>query len=851
MSEPGLNPTSESGSDGSEELTLAQGQKPGAGQPPPDQAGPVASSPPRQTRDDDGDTDDADDDGEAEAAGKSMAARTLSGLGSVAQGAGSAAKQGVQLARRYPRASMASGLSAAILSGVMVLQPGKGTNDTTAAIPSTAAPSQTAPADPRAASTANEPAGKPDNSVPGPGPAAAGDDPPIVFEGQDAKAGTAVPEKSPPEPSPVVGAGEKAAPAPAGADPGADPPITGLAAAADHRPAPAPTEAIPLPPVGDPVKLTAGEGPAALPPLGTDPAPVVLGAGEKLADPAPAPAPPILELAAADTKPGTPPGPASAAIPAASALAGASAGAALSASAPAPAPVVGPDKGPKAQVPDPKASAPAPAPAPVSAPAPSPVVDHAPAPQAAPAPAPDVKAAGPGAGSLVKDTAGGTAKAAAIAGGVGLAAGAGAGAAVAALSKGNDSKGQVQAQGQGKEKDQARPAPAPSAPASTPSPAPSPVTAAAEPKPLDLHSAPAADLPTLHPTGDPGPNPIADTPQDQPKPSASVEEAAPGPRDELAKQGWVPIKHSAGETVHDVQRDLPGPDEEPSPSAARTGTTDPNAHADKDQSFDVQAPPGRAAAAGAAIAAGAGGRAIAAADDPALTRSSRSEGKLDTVLHKVEKNENFWTISRMYYNSGRYYKALWKANEDKVPEIDKLYRNTVIRIPPPEDLDAALILPPGTRSPNAAGEKLAANDADADHSTSGRSRPADGVPIRRSSRSDAELNLPVSDVATEEADGATRAARRSSRSTSSTRDDRDDDREPEIRPRDAVTRPIYKVRQYDTLRTIARDTLGDSRRASEILDLNRDLIDDPGQLIVGQILQLPEDARPARARARR
>ena len=57
---------------------------------------------------------------------------------------GSAAKQGVQLARRYPRASLASGLSAVILAGVMVLQPGKGKNDTTVAIPGAAAASQTA-----------------------------------------------------------------------------------------------------------------------------------------------------------------------------------------------------------------------------------------------------------------------------------------------------------------------------------------------------------------------------------------------------------------------------------------------------------------------------------------------------------------------------------------------------------------------------------------------------------------------------------------------------------------------------------------------------------------------------------
>jgi nucleoid-associated protein YgaU len=56
-------------------------------------------------------------------------------------------------------------------------------------------------------------------------------------------------------------------------------------------------------------------------------------------------------------------------------------------------------------------------------------------------------------------------------------------------------------------------------------------------------------------------------------------------------------------------------------------------------------------------------------------------------------------------------------------------------------------------------------------------------------------------------------------------------------------RPVYKIRKYDTLRSIARDMLGDSHRSSEILDLNRDLIDDPAHLIVGQILELPDDAR--------
>ncbi len=65
-----------------------------------------------------------------------------------------------------------------------------------------------------------------------------------------------------------------------------------------------------------------------------------------------------------------------------------------------------------------------------------------------------------------------------------------------------------------------------------------------------------------------------------------------------------------------------------------------------------------------------------------------------------------------------------------------------------------------------------------------------------------------------------------------------------------VSRPIYKVRRYDTLRSIARDTLGDPRRASEILALNRDIIDDPTHLISGQLLELPEDADTRRVTSR-
>jgi nucleoid-associated protein YgaU len=49
---------------------------------------------------------------------------------------------------------------------------------------------------------------------------------------------------------------------------------------------------------------------------------------------------------------------------------------------------------------------------------------------------------------------------------------------------------------------------------------------------------------------------------------------------------------------------------------------------------------------------------------------------------------------------------------------------------------------------------------------------------------------------------------------------------------------------------IARDTLGDPRRAGEIYDLNRDIIDDPTRLTAGQLLELPEDADTRRVTSR-
>jgi nucleoid-associated protein YgaU len=337
-------------------------------------------------------------------------------------------------------------------------------------------------------------------------------------------------------------------------------------------------------------------------------------------------------------------------------------------------------------------------------------------------------------------------------------------------------------------------------------------------------------------------------------PLASSDEAAIKPeRQELLRQGWVPVKHAGAGAVRDLQRADPKQGDESSAAADGEGSVDASAHNDREQSFDVVSP--------THADRGATHKTGTATNSPNASKPTpvREEGTMDTVLHKVERGENFWTIARLYYPSGRYYRALWKYNSDQVKAVDMLYVGTTIQIPPPEELDPAFIDPPGAPAPRSRREKMVKRDDGAIDSARTEDTAAaerregryTGVPVRRSSRSESELNLPISDPQTEQASG--RALRTRNRPVSGGNIDGADDQnsDPEFRSRDSVTRPIYKVRPYDTLRTIARDTLGDSRRSSEILDLNRDIIDDPGHLIVGQILELPEDARTMRARSRR
>ena len=70
--------------------------------------------------------------------------------------------------------------------------------------------------------------------------------------------------------------------------------------------------------------------------------------------------------------------------------------------------------------------------------------------------------------------------------------------------------------------------------------------------------------------------------------------------------------------------------------------------------------------------------------------------------------------------------------------------------------------------------------------------------------------------------------------------------EPDPEAARPARRPTYTVKPYETLRSIARDTLNDPKRDREIYNLNRDVLDDPTALPAGTTLTLPEDATVGR-----
>jgi nucleoid-associated protein YgaU len=389
---------------------------------------------------------------------------------------------------------------------------------------------------------------------------------------------------------------------------------------------------------------------------------------------------------------------------------------------------------------------------------------------------------------------------------------------------------------------------------------------------------PLSSKPTSEPAAPGTPEKPARDEATGPKPGTSAAEPAGSSTQtvpEPSETGWVRIPNKGRIPSHlaassDAAGEAGRPAMEPSldrPAGFESGSPAPR-------------PPGRPGSTdardivGSAVLATGLGQPVADPRMPAGSRAGAGSSRVEPSLHTVARGENFWIISRLYYGDGRYYRALWKANAQKYPDIKQLHINDVILIPAPEDLEPALVGLPRTRQVSGRDEGSTRDEAPgqdgpaparmtrADSSAMTRTartseQPGNIAGRGRPGRADAELALPIGDADGGPAPGG--------RVPTSARVDDDEDAgtatrltarprnaAPADRPRNAapVDRPVYKVRRYDTLRSIARDALGDTRRADEIYEMNREVIADPTRLTPGQLLELPEDADTRRVTSR-
>ena len=347
----------------------------------------------------------------------------------------------------------------------------------------------------------------------------------------------------------------------------------------------------------------------------------------------------------------------------------------------------------------------------------------------------------------------------------------------------------------------------------------------------------------------------------------------------LVGEGWVSVPNS-GKVVIDDGLDLDAtPGNASLEDGAMPATRDLRAHTARNREFE----PESTRAALAPEPEQAGRRSAIGDGSPRNSRSSSATERVEPTSHVVQPNENFWTISRLYYSTGRYYRALWKANTTVCPKIDRLKVNDVIVIPAVEDLNPDYIDPPRTTVPISLGTARRSrtgaydindrnpqglDESPSSSSDAGGGAPVSttrtnrinesGVPLRRSSRNDPDLDLPAPNSMSDRASDPDRTGRLVHRPLGDEENDADIDApqtrtaaRPRANSAGSRLRPVYKIRPYDTLRSVARDMLGDSHRASEILQLNRDVIDDPAHLTVGQVLELPDDARTSVRRTAR
>ncbi len=168
--------------------------------------------------------------------------------------------------------------------------------------------------------------------------------------------------------------------------------------------------------------------------------------------------------------------------------------------------------------------------------------------------------------------------------------------------------------------------------------------------------------------------------------------------------------------------------------------------------------------------------------DEGLATLGPMESVMSEQVRVVGRSDSFWSISQEMYGTGRYFSALAQYNADLVTDPSKLPLGTRLKVPPPEVLEAQFPQMFVRREPH-----------------SFPITPAGGP-------RNADSQLPSGLFLNHE------------------------------------RQPIYRVGGDDTLSEIARRHLGRASRWQEILDLNRDRLQNPQDLPIGMILRLPADA---------
>lgn len=149
--------------------------------------------------------------------------------------------------------------------------------------------------------------------------------------------------------------------------------------------------------------------------------------------------------------------------------------------------------------------------------------------------------------------------------------------------------------------------------------------------------------------------------------------------------------------------------------------------------------------------------------------------------HQIQEGDNFWSLSREIYGTGRYWKALQAFNADRVPDPNRMKLGTRIATPSTDVLEqrhANLI-------PRAAIPELAI-------------QPSSGV----ANLGGEQPGFFIGDQGV----------------------------------------PMYRVGSEDTLSTIAERHLGRSSRWIQVFEMNRDTLKNGNDLKIGSVLRLPADA---------